>query len=99
MFQLVYGRRNNLFPINSLCQDHVDDFFDKRNVGSDGSPSEGRDDGYFEGVPGGKFDPSVTNIAKDLISCFLMDRFDVINGVGRSGKHRESIRKRTGKRG
>jgi hypothetical protein len=90
-FQSVNSRRNDSTPIDSLCQNHIHDLFDKR--GTRGSRFSGRsgNDWHFESIPGGKFDTSITNIAEHLISCSLMCGFYVMEGIGVSGKHRESV--------
>jgi hypothetical protein len=76
-----------LVPICYLYEDHVHDFFHEWDVGGGEEPSGSGDDWYFESIPHGKFDTSVTDITKHLISCLLVYGFGMVEGIGVSGKH------------
>ena len=86
-FQPLESRRSDFVPIGDLCEDHIYDFFNKWDTGSGGGPGESGDDRYFESGPSRKFDASITNVAKHLISCPTMDGFGVVEGMGVGGKH------------
>ena len=86
-FQPLHSRRSDFVPISDLCQDHVHNFFNKRDTGCGWDSGESGDDRHLESTSDRKFDTSITDIAKHLIFCSFVYRFDVIEGTGVSGKH------------
>jgi len=86
-FQPFKSRRGDFIPVGDLCEDHIYNFFNKWDTGGGGGPGESGDDRYFESSPRRKFDTSITDVAKNLISCPIMYVFDVVEGIGVSRRH------------